>query len=414
MPAHTAAASARISEVDRLGNDQADNLARLKAVEIGPSPAQVKRYSDRLELCKLIQRTHASVLDAVQRAEGAAQQPGGRRRRRDLVVNDPQPGRARGRPPPILAPGELRTWGPHLVRAGPSEGFVCISCKRQAKGACSKRAMSKLPCLDRRGLTKAGMTQPQWERWNNAWILRWSAEEAPHGVHQLCRYYTTSWDGRFLCLKCGLHYVRRTEMTRAQCHGAPQNRKAQLALEAADRGDPLPRRAVSSRAAHPSGANLRAAGPRHPAHEDDRIRHEPRPPGPRAPAPAPPQVDEDTGSQPVHLGPLSAFGFRIATPAQPSAGVVAGGSGRAQSAPALARPCRGRVFFRAVPSGAQSSTLATALGATVRPGNPPRPSSAPPVDQGAPGPSAPAPPRPQPESRGDLLQLFQRRPLEPD
>ena len=384
-------------------------MARGEAERVGPTGHQIRRYLARVELCRAIQRTQAAVLQAVQRAESGADTGRHAHRRAWLVAEPPQPGRARGRPPPVLLPGELRTWGPHLVRAAAGEGFQCIACKRQARGTCTKRKMAKLLCLDRRGLTRTGMSQPQWERWNTAWVQRWAANVDGPGAHDACRYNATSWDGRHLCLRCGLHYVRRCDLVRVPCPGAPQTRKARMALEAAQRGDPLPRRAVSSRAAHPSGANLRAAGQRHPAHDAARVRVEPRPPGPGAGG----GCVDPPDSQPQHLGPLSAFGFRVLPQGPPERGRE---HVFLRNPRQLARPkaATRRVTFEGIRPGAQGGPLATALGATVRPDNPFRGSEATGQSSSSSG-NRPGPERPPPGRQEALPTFFQRtRPLEPD
>ena len=249
-------------------------------------------------------------------------------------------------------------------------------------------------------------------------ILLWTAEEEQEGRHQACRYYTTSWDGRHLCLKCGLHYVRRTDLRRKECHGTPQSPKARRALEAADAGEPLPRRAVSSRAAYPSGANLSAAGARHPVHGTAGVRVEPRPRGPRAAEPPHEDLAGAPDDAPAHLGPLSAFGFRVIPAVQLVRGAHERDVPRPNSAPARLRADRCRVVFQGIPAGAQSSSLAASLGAVVRPGAPPRlprAGSVPAVDREAAQSSTEAPQRPHANLQEVLHRFFRRSgSLEPD
>jgi hypothetical protein len=144
--------------------------------------------------------------------------------------------------------------------------------------------MRNLACLDRPGLGPAGLNKAQWERWNGAWVRRWHAEESglPY-AHEVVRYFATAWDGRFLCVRCGRHYVRRCDLVRNPCPGQPQIPRASQALEDAYAGRPLHRQAVNSRALFPSGAPLSAAGARIQGFDPDAVQAGPRPVGPAHP-----------------------------------------------------------------------------------------------------------------------------------
>ena len=85
------------------------------------------------------------------------------------------------------------------------------------------------------------------------------------GGHQVVRYNTTQHDGRWLCMRCGLHYVRFCDLRTKQCAGAPANRAATKSIADALAGGPLTRRKVHAFAKHPSGSRPGAPGARLPS-----------------------------------------------------------------------------------------------------------------------------------------------------
>ena len=261
-----------ISPVDRYGNDKADGLARACAEAIGPTPAQQEAYDGSLRRLAAVQTTQAKVLEAVMRADVGPMGAARDRRRRALADGNQGSGRTARVGAPPIGEKEYRTWGVHLITAHGAKGYRCVLCARRATGNTARHAMRRLPCLDRPGLTLSGMTNAQWERWNGAWVRRWTglARGGPHD-HDVVRYFATKWDGRWLCLRCGRHYVRRCDLVCGPCPGVTQNPRSAQALEDAIRGKPLQRQKVNSRAQYPSGANLRAACPRLPGFDGEAL-----------------------------------------------------------------------------------------------------------------------------------------------
>ena len=280
VPAHRPEGALDISARDREGNDAADSLANAEAIRIGPSHAQQHRYDSRAALCTAIQKAQDAVLQDAQAADDGDSR-GSRRNR--LAGSLPAPALSRARTYQPLSPGELRTCGVHLVVRAPDGSVRCTQCQRTAGSPLTHRRMAALPCKDRRGLTRAPITLPQWERWNTAWIQRWARRDAGDpAAHDIVRYFATTWDGRFLCTRCGLHYVRSTDLVTKVCFGRPLTAQAREALEDATAGKSLKRQAVNSRAKFPSGANIGAAGRRLPG-GNGHVRVEPRPLGPAHP-----------------------------------------------------------------------------------------------------------------------------------
>ena len=115
-------------------------------------------------------------------------------------------------------------WGPHLIASRGTESFRCITCARIANHKRARYALETLPCNGRVGL--AGPLQPRRPRlkWNRANEARWGRHG--EGGHQVVRYNTTQHDGRWLCTRCGLHYVRFCEFWTKQCAGAPGRRQS--------------------------------------------------------------------------------------------------------------------------------------------------------------------------------------------
>ena len=100
----------------------------------------------------------------------------------------------------------MRTWGPHLAVATQRGGYRCIQCARQATSSAAKRAMAKLKCTDRPGLSPWRMGAVAWEPWNQAIVARRAG--AGGGGHDAVLYAHSESDGRHLCLACGRHTVR--------------------------------------------------------------------------------------------------------------------------------------------------------------------------------------------------------------
>jgi hypothetical protein len=282
VPSHQPPDSDRITARDREGNDEADKLARRMAERIGPTVAQQEAYDRKVALLRAVQRSQSAVLEAAIR-EGAANPDGrhGARRGRLAAGGETERERARGSAVRPLGPSELRTWGPHLVRASPAGGCLCTLCGRHATSHAAQRAMAKLRCRDRPGLRPRVMGPEAWEDWNSAIVVRWQAGDI--SGHNGCIYFSTGCDGRHLCLTCGRHCVKRVDLIRKRCEGQPSGPQGQQALEDAAAGLALKRRAVRSDARHPSGATLAAAGVRAPGHDARQIPRGERPLGPAHP-----------------------------------------------------------------------------------------------------------------------------------
>ena len=127
----------------------------------------------------------------------------------------------------------------------------------------------------------AGPLQPRGPRfkWNRAVEARWRRQG--EGGHQVVRYNTTQHDGRWLCMRCGLHYVRFCDLRTKRRAGAPANQAAAKAIADALAGGPLTRRKAHAFAKHPSGSRLGAPGARLPS---DVVVLDPGAPKPAGPA----------------------------------------------------------------------------------------------------------------------------------
>ena len=135
---------------------------------------------------------------------------------------------------PTLGHGELRMWGPHLITSHGTEGFRCITCARVANHKRARYALKGLPCADRARL--AGPLQPHRPRakWSRASETRWRLQG--EGGHQVVRYNSTQHDGRYICVRCGLHCVRYYDLRIKQCTGVPANQAATKAIADALKG----------------------------------------------------------------------------------------------------------------------------------------------------------------------------------
>ena len=100
------------------------------------------------------------------------------------------------------------------------------------------------------------------------------------GGHQVVRYNTTQHDGRWLCVRCGLHYVRFCDLRAKHCLGVPATAAAAKSVADAHAGGPLTRRKVHAFAKHPSGSRPGAPGARLPSDLLELDPTAPRPPGP--------------------------------------------------------------------------------------------------------------------------------------
>ena len=197
-------------------------------------------------------------------------------------------------------------WGPHLITLHGTEGFRCITCARIANHRKARYALKTLPCSGRVGLT--GPLQPHRPRfkWNKANETRWKRQGK--GGHQVDRYNTTQHDGRWLCMRCGLHYVRFCDLRAKQCAGAPGNQAATKSVTDALAGGPLTRRKVHAFAKHPSGSRPGAPGARLPSDVLVFDPSVPMPPGPAIPqaqggAPEGPRgAPQEQGPQGDHQG----------------------------------------------------------------------------------------------------------------
>ena len=88
-------------------------------------------------------------------------------------------------------------------------------------------------------------------------------------------------DGRWLCMRCGLHNVRHCDLRKKRCAEAPANQAAAKAVADALAGGPLTRRKVHAFAKHPSGSRPGAPGARLPS---DVVELDPAAPKPDGPA----------------------------------------------------------------------------------------------------------------------------------
>ena len=190
VPSHEEEGSDRISPDDKAGNDHADRLANAHAKLIGPTARQGKQYHRRT----------------------SGQTPACHRKCHL----------------PTLQSGEVRMWGRHLIAPHGTEGFRRISCARVANHKRARYALRTLPCSGLAGL--AGPLQPARPRhkWNKANEARWKRQG--EGGHQMVRYSTTQHDGKWLGMRCGLHYVRFCDLRTKRCTAAPASQAATKAI----------------------------------------------------------------------------------------------------------------------------------------------------------------------------------------
>ena len=270
----------RISPGDRAGNDHADRLANAHAKLIGPTARQGKQYDRRTEQLGVIQGIQLRIFTAAQATDPPRTQDQGPRGRTARAS-----GRTAACPrkchPPTLQSGELRMWGHHFIAPHGTEGFRCISCARIANHKRARYGLRTLPCSGRAGL--AGPLQPRRPRlkWNRANEARWWRQG--EGGHQVVRYNTIQHDGRWLCMRCGLHYVRFCDLRTKQCAAAPASQAATKTIADALAGGPLTRRKVHVFAKQFSWSRLGAPGARLPSDVFTLDPHAPRPGGPANP-----------------------------------------------------------------------------------------------------------------------------------
>ena len=287
VPSHEKEGSDRISPSDKNGNDQADKLANAQAKRIGPTASQGKLYDRRTRQLAATQSIQLRIHTASQASDPPKAQ--------DQAPRGPHAARGCGRAPPCARKchpphpenGELKMRGPHLIAPHGTEGYRCITCAKVANHKKTRYALKTLPCSGRYRL--AGPVQPRRPRpkWNKANEARWRRQG--EGGHQVVRYNSTQHDGRWLCVKRGLHYVRFCDLHTMQCAGAPSSRAATKAIADALAGGPLTRRKVHAFAKHPSGSRPGAPGARLPS---DRLVLDPS--APKPPGPAVPQAQAGT------------------------------------------------------------------------------------------------------------------------
>ena len=290
VPPHEKEDSDRISPEDRSGNDQADRLANALAKRIGPTAKQGKLYDQRVRRMAATQGIQLKILTASQ-ASGPPRMQG-------RVQRGPGAARGSGNGParprkchlPTLEPGELRLWGPHLIAPHGSECYRCMTCGRTANHKRARYAFKYLPC--RCGLGGAPRPCRPRLKWNRANEARWRRQG--EGGHQAVRYNSAQHDGRWLCMRCGLHYMRFCDLRTKRCTGV---RGHQLA-----RRPPRPSpKEVHAFAKHPSGSWPGAPGARL---RSDRFVLDPsvlRPPGPAAPQAQGQVADTGPGDPMAHV-----------------------------------------------------------------------------------------------------------------
>ena len=148
-------------------------------------------------------------------------------------------------------------------------------------------------------------------KWNRANEARWRRQG--EGGHQAVRYNSTQHNGRWLCMRCGLHYVRLSDLRSKRCTGAPACQAATQAVADALAGGPFTRRKVHAFAKHPSGSRPGAPGARLPS---DRLVPDPsvlRPLGPAAPR------AQEQAADPGPEDPMAHVATGLACPAQDEA-----------------------------------------------------------------------------------------------
>ena len=304
VPSRQKEGSDRISPSDRAGNDHADKLASAQAKRIGPTARHRKLYDRRTQQLAEIQSIQLKILAASQAMDPPKAQ--------DQAPRGPRADRGWGRTTacarkchlPTLECGELKMWGPRLIASHGTERFRCITCARVANHNKARYALKTLPCTGRGGL--AGPLQPRRPRlkWNRANEARWKRQG--EGGHQVVRYNTTQRDGSWLCMRCGLHYVRFCDLRAKQCAGAPGKRTMTKSIADALAGGPLTRRKVHAFAKHPSGSRPGGPGSRLPSDLLALDPHAPRPPGPAKPQ-AQVEAPRDPGGGPQGEDPRGGY-----------------------------------------------------------------------------------------------------------
>ena len=118
VPAHETEPSLKISRHDHTGNAAVDELAKSITKAWGATEEQRAALIANQLLCARIQGLQVAILKEIQRQPGAGHQGPAADRRARLAQGAVQGPTRRNRPPHEMGPGELRTWGPHLVRKG--------------------------------------------------------------------------------------------------------------------------------------------------------------------------------------------------------------------------------------------------------------------------------------------------------
>ena len=189
--------------------------------------------------------------------------------------------RPRGCHLPTLEPGELRFVGPPLhcpTWLGRLQMHHLWQNREPQEGQVRTQVLAVRRPLWPRGAPRPCRPRLKWNRANKARRRRQG-----EGGHQAVKYNSAQHDGRWLCMRCGLHYVRFCDLRAKRCAGAPAGQAATQAIADALAGGPLTRRKVHAFAKHPSGSRPGAPAARLPS---DRLVLDPsvpRPPGPAAP-----------------------------------------------------------------------------------------------------------------------------------
>ena len=145
VPSHEKEGSDRITPSDRAGNERADGLANAQAKRIGPTAAQGRLYDRRTRQLEAVQDIQLRILAAAQATDPPKAQGHAARRPRAGPGRSQAQACTRRCHLPILEEGELRMWGPHLIKASGTEGFRCISCARVANHKRARYALRSLP-----------------------------------------------------------------------------------------------------------------------------------------------------------------------------------------------------------------------------------------------------------------------------
>ena len=336
VPAHRPRGSPDISPEDWYGNHQADQAANAAAQRAGPTGDQLRRHLAAQELCVAVQEAQARVMAAVMRAEEVARTTRGARLSHALAPRRTAAGH-RSAAPTHMQPAERRTWGEHFVRGGQNNAYVCVFCRRYATGSRWKRALQKMPCIpDRPG--PGELRGQAREHWSEAWASKMALDDrAKHGGHQVQRYNTTGHDGRWICVDCGRHCVKRRELAARPCAGEPQDARAWQALDDFQAGRPLRRAKVRCSAVWPAGATHLAAGPRQPGFDRGALAGQERPKGPAHPS-LWQQAEDQDGQPPAAPPPVGLARFGIRRRPAPGAGQQAGPDRRSEGEDAGADP----------------------------------------------------------------------------